>query len=147
MRQQSTHLVQSIYLLFNTGESFINGTDDEGEKSVGCTSRHSTLSGKLFCDLLQQNKPLITGVPINIRLATIRSEVLLCHYDADITKIFKAFIQNPRIYDRRYMPAPDFIISMSKKLLIKMVKYHLECVVIRASDIFVAALSTVVSNI
>lgn len=76
-----------------------------------------------------------------------RPEFTLRVHDSDKTKIFKASIRNPKIGLLRYIPAPDFMISVSQKLLQKTVKHHIMRVVMRVSNITGSTQSTVVSNI
>lgn len=66
---QWTHKSQltSSLLIKTTGGNFTNETHNKGEKdrrAYFTRPPHVHLSRKLFCDLFQQNRPLITGVPI-----------------------------------------------------------------------------------
>ncbi|XP_055344937.1 uncharacterized protein F54H12.2-like [Paramacrobiotus metropolitanus] len=118
------------------------------ELEVGIKVRqYVQLSGKLFSDLFDQSKPLCTGVPVNIRLVVSRPEFALRVWDTDTTKTFKPFIRNARLSVRRYIPSPDFLTAVAGELLKKTVKYHIERVVMRVSDIPQRTQSTVISNL
>ncbi|XP_055339083.1 uncharacterized protein F54H12.2-like [Paramacrobiotus metropolitanus] len=68
-------------------------------------------------------------------------------YDTDTTKTFKPFIRNAHLSIRSYIPSPDFLTASAGELLKKTVKYHIERVVLRVSDIPQRSQSTVVSNL
>ncbi|XP_055356608.1 uncharacterized protein F54H12.2-like [Paramacrobiotus metropolitanus] len=80
-------------------------------------------------------------------LDSTRPEFALRVWDTDTTKIFKPFIRNARLSVRRYIPSPDFLTAVAGELIKKTVKYHIERVVMRVSDIPQRTQSTVVSNL
>ncbi|HWY33611.1 MAG TPA: hypothetical protein VNX68_03125 [Nitrosopumilaceae archaeon] len=87
------------------------------------------LSGKLHCDLFQQDKPLITGVEMQIKMS--RSRTNQCFCAATEANLPKVVIRNPRLLVRKYEPSPMFLNSVAKTLLSKTVKYHIERVSMR----------------
>ena len=88
------------------------------------------LSGKLHLDMLQQPKPLITGVEIQIRLVRSRIKMAFC---ADtVEHLPNIAIRNPRLRMRRFEPAPAFLNSVAKTLLSHNVKYHINRVAMRS---------------
>ena len=105
------------------------------------------LSGRICSDLFDQDKPLITGVPINIRLVLAKPEFYLRVFDTDKTKHFKIFIKNPRLSIRRHIPSPDYMIQVTEELQTKPCKYHVERTVVRVTDIPRGTQSTVLSNL
>ncbi|XP_055339280.1 uncharacterized protein F54H12.2-like [Paramacrobiotus metropolitanus] len=134
----------------DTAHKMSDEKDNKGEvsrKALFSGSNYVQLSGKIFADLFDQSKPLCTGVPINIRLVMSRPEFCLRVWDTDATKQFKPFIRNARLSVRRYIPAPDFMTAVASEMLKKTVKYHIERVVMRVSDIPQKTQSTVVSNL
>ncbi|XP_055342579.1 uncharacterized protein F54H12.2-like [Paramacrobiotus metropolitanus] len=146
--QQSQLTSAGFY--YDSPGSFNSETANNGEKNRTAlfnTGQYVQLSGKLFSDLFDQSKPLCTGVPVNIRLVVSRPEFALRVWDTDTTKTFKPFIRNARLSVRRYIPSPDFLTAVAGELLKKTVKYHIERVVMRVSDIPQRTQSTVVSNL
>ena len=105
------------------------------------------LSGKLACDLFQQDKALLTGVPVGIRLVTARKEFYLQSWDQTANKEFKVVIRNPKIAIRRYIPAPDYMIKITEELQRKTVKYAVERTIMRTTDISKGVQNTIVSNL
>ncbi|XP_055357114.1 uncharacterized protein F54H12.2-like [Paramacrobiotus metropolitanus] len=134
--QQSQLTSAGFY--YDSPGSFNSEIANNGEKNRTAlfnTGQYVQLSGKLFSDLFDQSKPLCTGVPVNIRLVVSRPEFALRVWDTDTTKTFKPFIRNARLSVRRYIPSPDFLTAVAGELLKKTVKYHIERVVMRVSDI------------
>jgi hypothetical protein len=82
------------------------------------------LSGKLHCDLFQQDRPLIPGVEMQVRL--LRNKINLCFLAATYDTLPKVAIRNPRLRIRKYEPSPDFFSAVSKQLLTTTAKYHIE---------------------
>ena len=105
------------------------------------------LSGRIAADLFDQSKPLVTGMPLTILLAMSRPEFSLRVWDTDPTKQFRAFIRNPRLAVRRYVPSPDYLLALTQKLQNVTAKYHLERVVMRVTDIPKGTQRTIVSNL
>ncbi|XP_055334067.1 uncharacterized protein F54H12.2-like [Paramacrobiotus metropolitanus] len=146
---QSSQLTSAAFYL-DTPAKHNDETSNQGEKSRKAlfqTGQYVQLSGRLFSDLFDQSKPLCTGVPVNIRLVVSRPEFALRVWDKDATKTFKPFIRNARLSIRRYIPSPDFLTAVAGELLKKTVKYHVERIVMRVSDIPQKTQSTVVSNL
>ncbi|XP_055345379.1 uncharacterized protein LOC129593196, partial [Paramacrobiotus metropolitanus] len=146
---QQSQLTSAAFYYDSPG-SFNSETTNNGEKNRAAlfnAGQYVQLSGKLFSDLFDQSKPLCTGVPVNIRLVVSRPEFALRVWDTDTTKTFKPFIRNARLSVRRYIPSPDFLTAVAGELLKKTVKYHIERVVMRVSDIPQRTQSTVISNL
>ncbi|XP_055355053.1 uncharacterized protein F54H12.2-like [Paramacrobiotus metropolitanus] len=146
---QNSQLTSAAFY-HDTALRFNDETLNKGEKNRKALfdgGNYVQLSGKLFADLFDQSKPLCTGVPVNIRLVVSRPEFSLRVWDQDATKTFKPFIRNARLSIRRYIPSPDFLTAVTGELLKKTVKYHIERVVMRVSDIAQKTQSTVVSNL
>ncbi|OQV19439.1 hypothetical protein BV898_06553 [Hypsibius exemplaris] len=97
--------------------------------------------------LFEQEKDLITGVPVTIRFVMAKPEFYLRKFDSDLTKQFRIVIKNPRLRIRRNIPAPDYLISTTEELQSKPCKYHVERTVIRVTDIPRSTQSTVISNL
>ncbi|XP_055345578.1 uncharacterized protein LOC129593316 [Paramacrobiotus metropolitanus] len=134
----------------DTALRFNDETLNKGEKNRKALfdgGNYVQLSGKPFADLFDQSKPLCAGVPVNIRLVVSRPEFSWHVWDQDATKSFKPFIRNARLSIRRYIPSPDFLTAVTGELLKQTVKYHIEPVVMRVSDIAQKTQSTVVSNL
>ena len=134
----------------DTAYQFNNYNENDGEKGRRTLFSHQNfaqLSGKIFADIFETEKPLITGVPINIRLVINRPEFYLRIFDVNKLKQFKVVIRNTRICLRRFIPAPDYMIKVTEELQSKTCKYHLERRVMRVLDISRGVQSTVVSNL
>ena len=54
------------------------------------------LSGKIHCDLYQQDKPLLPGVSISLKFT--RSRTVVAFTAADATKLPKVAIKNPKLF-------------------------------------------------
>ena len=114
--------------------SHLTGTDF---RSQGASFLHKvlvahptlSLSGKLHCDLFQQDKPLLPGVEFTIKL--VRSKTAFCFLADRADRLPKVAIRNPRLRLRKYEPSPDFLGAMSKHLLSSTAKYHIERVAMR----------------
>ncbi len=105
------------------------------------------MSGRIAADLFDQSKPLITGMGLNIRLVLSKPDFCIRVWDPDTSKQFRAFVKNPRLHIRRYVPSPDYLLAVSQQLQTKTAKYHIERTVMRVTDIPRGTQSTVVSNI
>ena len=106
------------------------------------------LSGKLACDLFQQDKPLMTGIPMGIRLLSrSQKEFYLQVWDQTADKEFKVVIRNPKIAIRRFIPAPDYLIKVTEELQKQTIKYAVERTIVRTTDIVRGIQSTIVSNL
>ena len=105
------------------------------------------LSGKLACDLFQQDKPLLTGVSLGIRLVTARKEFYMQVFDQTLNKDFKVIIRKPKIAVKRYIPAPDYMIKVTEELQKQTVKYAVERTIMRTTDIIKGTQNTVISNL
>ena len=86
-------------------------------------------------------------MPLQIRLVMSRSEFCLRVWDNGPNKHFRAFIRNPRLAVRRYVPSPDYLLALTQKLQPTTAKYHLERVVMRVTNIPRGTQSTVISNL
>ena len=146
---QESHLSSALFIKDTEG-AFNSTTTNYGEKDRKQyfeKGHFVQLSGRLCADICQQTKPLITGVPLNVRLVMSRQQFMLRVWDQDATKQFKVFVRNPRLAVRRYIPAPDFMLAVADQLQHKTVKYHIERTVMRVADIPANTQSTVVSNL
>ena len=142
-------MTSSLFYL-DTAAAFNDSTKNAGEiarRSYFLHQQYVPLSGRIAADLFDQSKPLVTGMPLTIRLVMSRPEFSLRVWDADPTKQFRAFIRNPRLAVRRYVPSPDYLLALTQKLQNVTAKYHLERVVMRVTDIPKGTQSTVVSNL
>jgi hypothetical protein len=148
-QSMETQLSSSGFALDSPG-LFNDQANNEGEKTRKAwfhQKQYVQLSGKLFADLFQQSKPLITGVPLGIRFVIARQSFMLRSWATNNDKIYKVFIRNPKIYVRRYVPAPDFMLAVAEQLQTRTVKYHMERTVMRVSDVPANTSSTVFSNL
>ena len=103
------------------------------------------LSGKLHCDLFQQDKPLITGVEMQIKMQRARVPLTFCAAtEADLPSLA---IRNPRLLVRKYEPSPIFLNSVAKTLLTKTVKYHIERVAMRQTTFASGLQSSIWNNL
>ena len=105
------------------------------------------LSGRLACDIFQQSKSLITGIPVTIRLVSNKKEFYLHSWDQTAKKQFKAVIRNPKLFIKRYVPSPDYLIKITEELQKQTAKYAIERTIMRTTDISKGVQSTVVSNL
>ena len=103
------------------------------------------LSGKLHCDLFQQDKPLLPGVEMSIRL--VRNKVALCFLSKKSDNLPTVAIRNPRLKLRKYEPSPDYLNALNKQLTINTAKYHLERVVMRQHSLIRGQQHAVWSNV
>ena len=103
------------------------------------------LSGKLHLDMLQQPKPLITGVEIQIRLTRSKTRMVFCADTDEHLPIIA--IRNPRLRMRRFEPAPAFLNSVAKTLLTNNVKYHINRVAMRSMTFAAGMQFTTWSNV
>ncbi len=91
------------------------------------------LAGKLHCDIFQQEKPLICGVEMQIKMTRARTNLTFCApTEGDLPTVI---IRNPRLMVRKYEPSPTFLNSVAKTLLSKPVKYHIERVQMRQTTL------------
>jgi hypothetical protein len=87
------------------------------------------LSGKLHCDLFQQDKPLLPGVEMTVRL--VKNKTALCFMANKEDALPTIAIRNPKLRLRKYEPSPDYLTALNKQLTTTTAKYHLERVVMR----------------
>jgi hypothetical protein len=114
-------------------------------KMVTVTGSPIQLSGKLHCDLFQQDKPLITGVELTIKMTRTRAKLSFCA--ADDNGLPTIGIRNPCIWIRRYVPSPAFSNAFAKTILTKSVKYHIPRGTIRTATLTQGLQSSVWSNV
>jgi len=145
----NTQMTSSLFHLDEPGylNDFDRNQGEQKRRAYFVRGQYVPLSGRIAADLFDQCKPLITGMPMTIRLLMNRPEFALRVFDADATKQFKIFIRNPRLAIRRYIPSPDYLLSVTNQLQTKTVKYHLERVVMRTTDLPRGTQSTVVTNL
>jgi hypothetical protein len=133
----------------DTAHFFNHDTLNAGELSrreIFGRGHYVELAGRVFSDLFDQQKPLITGVPITIRFVMAKPEFYFRIFDPDETRQFKIHLKNPRLSIRRHIPSPDYMIKVSEELQTRPCKYHVERVVVRQTDIPRGTQSTVISN-
>ena len=87
------------------------------------------LSGKLHCDLFQQDKPLLPGVPLSLKFTRSRIPLAFTALTAD--KLPKVALRNPKLFVRKYIPTASYLNSLSKNLLSSAAIYHFETVQMR----------------
>ena len=105
------------------------------------------LSGKICCDLFQQKKPLITGVPVGLRFMCNKQDFYLQLFDQQSGKQYKAIIRNPRLAVRRFIPDPGYMVKVTEEMQKQTVKYAIERTIMRSVDISKGVQSTVISNL
>ena len=91
------------------------------------------LSGKIHCDLFQQDKPLLPGVSLSLKFT--RSRTAVAFTAADANKLPKIAIKNPKLFIRKYVPTVSYLNSLSKNLLRSPAVYHFERVQVRQMTI------------
>ena len=91
------------------------------------------LSGKIHCDLFQQDKPLLPGVSLSLKFT--RSRTAVAFTAADANKLPKVAIKNPKLFIRKYVPTVSYLNSLSKYLLRSPAVYHFERVQMRQMTI------------
>lgn len=134
----------------DTPRKFNSAADNVGElqrKEYFSSGDYIQLSGKLFTDIFMQSKPLITGVPLEVRLVMGKPEFFLRETADGVTKQYRAVVRNPRLHVRRYIPAPDFMLAVADELQQRTVKYHIERTVMRVYDIAAGIQTSQFSNI
>lgn len=92
----------------------VTGLMNEGErarKKLFTDTEWVEFSGKVYSDVTDQMKNLVTGVPVHIRYTFNRPEFYLRTYtpagamESD-TNEYRIFIQNPRLLVKRYIGTP-----------------------------------------
>ena len=73
------------------------------------------LSGKIHCDLFQQDKPLIPGVSLSIKM--VRARNVLTFTALTNAGVPRAIIRKPRLFVRKYEPSAGYMNALSKRLL------------------------------
>lgn len=115
----SSQLIYFMHHGDDPAESNDNLSNDG--KKVPCKyfqrQQYVPLFRRISSDLFYQSKPFITGIPLNIRLLMSRPEIYLRVGDTDRTTSFTASIKNPGLVICRYMPSPDYVLSVSQQLL------------------------------
>ena len=91
------------------------------------------LSGKIHCDIFQQDKPLIPGVSLSIKF--IRSRSVLTFTAITANGIPKAVIRKQKPFVRKYEPSAGYMNALSKRLLRGPAIYHFERVQMRQSTL------------
>ena len=91
------------------------------------------LSGKIHCDIFQQEKPLIPIVSLSIKF--IRSRSALVSTALTANGIPKAVIRKPKLFVRKYEPSAGYMNALSKRLLRGPAVYHFERVQMRQSTL------------
>ena len=91
------------------------------------------LSGKIHCDLFQQDKPLVPGVSLSIKF--IRSKVGVAFTALNAAGLPKACIRNPRLFVRKYVPTSSYYDEMVKALISNPATYNFERVQMRQMTI------------
>ena len=135
---RATQLTSSGFVLDDAPTYFAltTATDAERKRKKWFLNGFTQLSGRLCVDLFEQSKPLITGIPINIRLMMNKPEFFLRSWDAAAADVqYRAHIRNPRLCIRRYIPSPDYMLAVTNKLQHVSCKYHIERVLMRIFDL------------
>ncbi|XP_055345161.1 uncharacterized protein F54H12.2-like [Paramacrobiotus metropolitanus] len=144
-----TQLTSSGFYLDKAG-SFDDAAGNTGEQArltLFTKYEYIPLSGKLFSDIFMQDKPLITGVPLQIRFVLHKPEFYLRDWANPVTSEYRLFIRNPRIFVRRYVGVPEYMNAISKRLLTTTAKYPIERVLMRPIELPANIQSTVFNNI
>lgn len=87
------------------------------------------LSGKIHSDIFQQEKPLLTAVPVMIKLT--RARAALTFNAVDAAHIPKVAIRNPRLLIRRYEMTPEYSTCLAKTLVTQNAMYQIDRVAMR----------------
>ncbi len=91
------------------------------------------LSGKIHCDLFQQDKPLIPGVTLSLKFVRARKELTFTALtDAGVPR---AVIRKPRLFVRKFEPSLGYMNALSKRLLRGPAIYHFERIQMRQSTL------------
>ena len=93
------------------------------------SERTLQLSGKIHCDLFQQDKPLLPGVSLSLKFVRSRTAVAFTAVAAD--KLPRVAIQNPKLFVRKNIPAAYYLNFLLKNLLTSPAIYHFERVQMR----------------
>jgi len=112
--------------------TFLN-QDQIDRNALILRNRPLQLSGKIHCDIFQQDKPLIPGVALSIKF--IRSKASLAFTAANDASVPKAIIRKPKLFVRKFEPSVPYMNALSKKLLHSPAIYHFERVQMRQSTI------------
>jgi len=91
------------------------------------------LSGKIHCDIFQQDKPLLPGVSLSLKFT--RSRAPLAFTAVNANAIPKAVIRKPRLFVRKFEPSAVYMNALSKRLLRGPAIYHFERVQMRHTTI------------
>ena len=114
-RAQSSQLTSSGFYI-DYGGKHNDAKENRGEQSRRKLFDNKTfvqLSGKLFADLFNQTKPLVMGVGLTLRLVLSKQNFMLRVWEpATSNKEYRLFIRNPRLYIRRFIPAPDYLLKV-----------------------------------
>ncbi|XP_055347325.1 uncharacterized protein F54H12.2-like isoform X2 [Paramacrobiotus metropolitanus] len=127
-------------------EDHANNAEEVTRKAMFVTNEYVPFSAKLCTDIFQQGKDLITGVPLHVRLILNKPEFYLRSYANLPVDAFKAYIRNPRLYVKRFVPNPAYLSALTAQLSTKTVKYPIERVCMRVNDIGMIQ-STVLANL
>ena len=103
------------------------------------------LSGKLHCDLFQQDKPLLPGVEMSVRL--VRNKVVLAFLSYKSDALPTVAIRNTRLKLRKYEPSPDYLNALNNQLTTTTAKYYFERVVMRQHTLIKGKQHAVWSNV
>lgn len=133
----ATQMTSALYPTDMPVCSYDNATNQDGiDRQVHVKlGEYIPLFERINPDQFDQSELLITEIPPDIRLLMSRSELYFGVWNADNTKQFKAFIRNSRLAIHRYIPSPDYLLAVSQQLQTRSVKYHLERMVMRVTDI------------
>ena len=110
----------------------LENEENKGEinriKLVSTPPHWVQLSGKIFSDLTMQDKPLLPGVSVQIKYVVSKPDFYLRTWQAtaEPEMDYRAFIRNPCLYVKRYIPTPDYLTAVTQQLATKTAKYHIE---------------------
>lgn len=89
-------------------------------------ARHTLQSAKLFLDIIQETRSLITGVLLKILLVLGKQNFMLLWWGTvPSLKNMELFLRASHLHARRYIVAPDFMLAVADKLQASTVKYML----------------------
>jgi hypothetical protein len=120
-------------------------------KNTGAGVRRETLmkhgkielSGKIHCDMFFQDKPLVTGVEMQVKMSRSRTSFSFCA--PDDAGLPSVYMRNPRLLIQKYIPSAAYLNSVAKTLLTRNVKYHYPRVTMRNTT-FAAGLQSATWN-
>ena len=147
---KQSHLTTALWYSDTAGE--MDSLPGTGKNQGLKTRQHFILGGKtvdllghLHCDIFNQDKLLINGVEMKLRL--VRSKDSFCLMDASGTGNFKVKITEAALLIRRVKISPGILIAHAKMLSTTTAKYPLTRVEIKTFTLHSGILGETLDNI